>query len=455
MILFRKIFLQSKLGVVFICLMVSACADSQTYNFLPFLNELFSRDEETKVSSKPSGNVFDTENGQADLIEVVHDSLSSNEFEKSSIVNEWTSEGAVWRGNIKGTSLTQIIASNKVGEGNDWQEGTIAASPVAVGNIAVAMDGAGYISAHKLGNLEPYWQNDAIGGDEAIASGGLAIDQGIIFAVTSNGKMAAINLKTGKKLWRINLREPVRSALRIEADKLYLVTADSQLLAFNAGTGEALWQYRSVAGGEGVFSTSTPAISDDGLIAASFPSGDVVVLEAVTGEQIWSDRLTVDSATEFSKFDGVEANPIIVDGMLIVGGISDRIIAYDLRNGIKLWEIKTGLSHTPWVSGDALYFVNDKAQLIAVNKINGLAAWKVNLKLTSNDEESLLRYQGVFVTNDKVVVVREDGLVMAFAPQNGKRLLLKELNEDIASAPAFINDYGLVQSYSSDLLLLK
>jgi outer membrane protein assembly factor BamB len=437
------------------CLLLTACEQIQTVNFLPFFTEIFEDESEAETKESTSSNIYENSNKQTDLIEVVQDSLSENILPEAQKIIEWVSENQQSIGNIKGTSFTQIVNQAEIGDGNDWSENAIATSPVVVGNIIVAMDGAGHISAHNLGDLETIWQSGLLSDEATITSGGLAINQGIIFAVTSNGKMAAFNLQNGKKIWKVDLREAVRSALKVHDGKLYLVTSDNQLLAFNSATGEALWQYRAVSSGEGVFSTSTPAISEDGLIAVSFPSGDIAVLEADSGEQIWTDSLTSDNINTESNFYGVEASPIINDGMLIVGGISDKIIAYDMRAGIKLWEIKTGMVQTPWLAGDGLYFINARTQLIAANKMNGLVAWKKKLKLPDDEADNQPRYHGVFVANNQLITLREDGIVMAFSPVNGKKLMIKDLGEDIASTPAFIDNYGIIQTYDAELLLIK
>jgi hypothetical protein len=56
-------------------------------------------------------------------------------------------------------------------------------------------------------------------------------------------------------------------------------------------------------------------------------------------------------------------------------GQGGRMVALDLFSGQRIWELNFGGISTPWLAGDWLFAVNDKAQLIAIARRTGKIRW--------------------------------------------------------------------------------
>jgi outer membrane protein assembly factor BamB len=443
-----------KILLVVACLHLNACTETPTFNLLPMIASLW--EEEPENADKPDLKAQKTEIiGEADSkpqLQVDSTALSDNIIPSPKIVHEWPNEMAEFSGNIKGSSLTEVVDSAAIGEGYDWAENAIAPSVVIAGDMAVAMDGRGYISAHNLKDpSEILWQNEAVATEQDLVTGGLAISEGRIFAVSSYGKLAAINAKDGKTKWQQNLHEAVRSSLRVDNDKLLVVTADSQLLCFDKQYGAPLWQHRAIAQNSGVLGTSMPIVTANAVVV-SFPSGDLSALNPANGETLWSDSLhkTEANGKLSALFSGVDSNPIADDNLLITGNLEDLTMAHNGLTGARVWELKTGLAHNPWIAGDGLFAINNHGEMLAIHKYRGVVAWQSKFATSEGR-----KYYGAFMLNGKLIALISEGEVFAFAPDSGKKLWMKELGYEIAASPAFAGDKAALVTKDAQILIVK
>src|SRR3546814_11759976 len=70
-----------------------------------------------------------------------------------------------------------------------------------------------------------------------------AIDEGRVFAIGQGGRMAAVELATGQRVWEVNIAGI--STPWAAGDWVYVVTSDARLLCLSRGTGKIRWATRS------------------------------------------------------------------------------------------------------------------------------------------------------------------------------------------------------------------
>ncbi len=438
------------------------CDNAPTFSFLPVISDLWSDEADAdKTPNSPNLTAQKTETiGEAQVkpqFQIEADALDGNIIPDAAITSEWTAEGAQFSGNIKGSSLNQVVDKATIGEGYNWSANAIAASAIIAGDVAIAMDGRGYISAHNINDFsEQLWLSEAINSDDDIVTGGLAISEGVVYAITSHGNLSAINAKNGKLIWRKNLEEPIRSSVHLQQNKLMVVTADGQLLCFEKQTGAALWQHRAVAQNSGVFSTAM-ATSNQTSTVVAFPSGDLSSINTQTGAMLWSDSLQkMDINGKASAlFSGVDANPILENNLLISGNLADLTIAHDATTGARIWELPVGIMHHPWIAGDALFAITSHGEMIAVHKYRGAMAWQKVIGSSKFAKDKAKRYHGTFLLNGQLVAIAQTGEVFAFSPQTGKKLWVRELGYEIAASPAFSGKNALLVTNDAQLLIVK
>ncbi|MEM6534262.1 MAG: PQQ-binding-like beta-propeller repeat protein [Pseudomonadota bacterium] len=199
-------------------------------------------------------------------------------------------------------------------------------SPAAVEDIVVAPYSSGEIIAYLANNGRRLW-------DEALTSPGQftpisAINDigarpvlagGLVFAASQSGIMAAIDGRTGTRVWQ----QPIGSiqAPAIVGQYLFIVSVDAQLVCINAGTGQVFWvtdlrAHKDQKKKKGRITYSGPIVASGKIVLAS-SRGDLLAFDPQTGEEI--DRLKLG--------DPVYIEPIAVQDKLLLLTDDAKLIA--------------------------------------------------------------------------------------------------------------------------------
>jgi quinohemoprotein ethanol dehydrogenase len=131
----------------------------------------------------------------------------------------------------------------------------------------------------------------------------LAID-GVIYLGAGHGVIHAVDVKTGKLLWRYDAKAPEVAAQKMRVawgirglaawnDKIYAGTTDGRLIALRAKDGMLVWSAQTVDPADGATITGAPR-AFNGKIIIGFSGGDfsalrgyVTAYDAETGSQAW------------------------------------------------------------------------------------------------------------------------------------------------------------------------
>ncbi len=334
--------------------------------------------------------------------------------------------------------------SAEIGEGNSFSHGTVS-PPIVAQHLVFAMDAAGIVSAHEEDDINKVRWTDKTGLKKHVydvLGGGLAYDDGVVYATTGYGDLRAIDATTGKAKWHINVGAPVRGAPAIGDGMVVVLTADNQTLAFEAATGTPRWEHRGIRETAGYFSTTAPVISA-GIVVAAYSSGEVFAIRAETGSVLWSDTLGSTVKTRASAvFSGIDADPIVQDGVVVVTTASGQMQASALLNGRPLWQQHVGAHTTPWSAGNVMFVLSDTHDIAAVFKRNGAIRWATSLATHDEknpDKDTTPALYGPILAGNAVVVIDHDGVLSTFKPQNGERISSFELASNIASVPIIAN----------------
>lgn len=127
---------------------------------------------------------------------------------------------------------------------------------------------------------------------------------------------------------------------------LYIVTGENDVFALDVETGSILWEYTANLDPETVRVccgwTNRGLAMGEGKLFLGRLDATLMALDQQTGEVLWSIQ-EQDSSTGYS----LTAAPLYYDGMVIIGyvggdlGIRGRIAAYDASTGDRLWNFFT------------------------------------------------------------------------------------------------------------------
>jgi outer membrane protein assembly factor BamB len=149
-------------------------------------------------------------------------------------------------------------------------------------------------------------------------------------------------------------------------DLLYISTAGG-LYALHADTGQTAWRFDTE-----MPLGNSPTIADDVAYVGGFDR-KLHALNALTGQHLWS-------------FDGAgagyDANPLVVDGRVIVGNRDGYLYAIGAQGtaqqGDLLWKFKTGgpIHYSAAYQNGVVYFAANDNYAYAVRADNGTQVWK-------------------------------------------------------------------------------
>lgn len=179
-----------------------------------------------------------------------------------------------------------------------------------------------------------------------------------------------------KELWR----KPVGGgwASFVAAGKLiYTIEqrrAQEVVAAYDAATGREVWAHKYAAdfqesmGGNGPRATPTYA---SGKIYSMGATGELFVLDALTGKVIWQKNILSDNNAENLTW-AMSAAPLIVDNLVIVqpGGPSGKsIVAYNKDTGARVWG---SLGDRQAYTSPMLVTLANKRQIITVTAMRAV-----------------------------------------------------------------------------------
>ena len=328
--------------------------------------------------------------------------------------------------------------------------------PVAGEGKVFAMDAKGHVSAHDANDIgKVLWVSAApvVVDEKEVSGGGVSYANGVVYVTTGYGDVIALVAKDGSVLWRRDVDAPFRAAPLAIDGQVYAISIDNQLHAFSARTGKLLWTHRSIKE-SAIYLGSVSPTYENGIVIAAYTSGEIYALRSSDGSPIWSDSLVLSKRTSAaSDLTGIDATPVIKDGMVYGLSNSGLMSANALSNGRAAWEQEISGFNTPWVAGDYLFVLNNDNALMAVHRREGGVKWIKPLKLEDEDDKTKRkpRLSGPVMVNNLLAVASETGQMLFIDPQNGAEKTQADIPDGVKTAPIVAN--GTMYMMTSDAVL--
>ena len=202
-----------------------------------------------------------------------------------------------------------------------------AAAPALGQGTVVAGFSSGELSAYRYENGRAVWQDSLSRTSITTSVASLVdidaspvIDQGRVYAVGQGGRMVAMDILTGQRLWELNIAGT--KTPWIAGEWLFVVTEDSKLLCIARNSGKVRWltqlaRYKNVKKKDKPIGWSGPVLAGGRLILTS-TQGDVQNVAVADGAVGTSSKLNTT----------IYQAPIVADNTLIVLTDGGRLVAY-------------------------------------------------------------------------------------------------------------------------------
>ena len=125
---------------------------------------------------------------------------------------------------------------------------------------------------------------------------------------------------------------------------------------------------------------------------------------------------------------------MIDNGRVYAIGQGGRMVALELNTGQRVWEINAAGIATPWVVGEWIFVVTDKAQLLAVARSTGKVKWMTQLPRwrDQKDKEGPLTWVGPVLAGGRLILANNRGDITYVNPADGAVLGTQETKSGIS-----------------------
>ena len=339
---------------------------------------------------------------------------------------DWAQSGGNPAKLVEHVALGASVApawSSAIGAGSTKSR-RLGGGPVVAGGRVYTIDTLGSVRAHDAITGAPVWAarfGDAKGNENILYGGGVAVDGGRVYATNGFGHVAALDAATGGVAWTVRPGGPLRGAPTVADGSVYVISQDNQLYSLKTADGTTGWSSAAALEIAGVFGNGSPAVAR-GTVVAGFSSGELNAYRYENGRMVWQDALSRTSiSTRVGSLSDIDADPVIANGIVYALGQGGRMVALDLTSGQRVWELNMAGIATPWVAGDWLFAVNDKAQLIAVQRLTGKIRWINQLPrwLKEKKKAGQINYSGPVLAGNRLIVAGSNGALINIDPTNG------------------------------------
>ncbi len=293
--------------------------------------------------------------------------------------------------------------------------------------------------------------------DDGYFGGGIAYDAGRIYVSTGFARVFSLDAETGAVIWQQPVPAPVRAAPAAANGRVFVVTLDNQTVALSAEDGTQLWNHTGLQEATGLVGGASPAVSGSTVIAA-YSSGEIIGLLAENGRTLWSDNLSsvtrVDPLGDIAQIRGA---PVIDRGVVFAISHSGRMVAVDLRRGVRAWEARLGGVQMPWVGGEFIFVLTNDAQLVCLTRREGRIRWVRPLARFAKPEtqEDPIHWAGPVLAGDRLIVAGSNRQALSISPYSGEVLGVIELPDRVFMAPVVADNSLYFLTEGGSLLALR
>lgn len=201
------------------------------------------------------------------------------------------------------------------------------AAPAAGQGTVIAGFSSGELNAYRYENGRLVW-GDALSPTSISTSvsslsdvdADPVIDQGQVYAIGQGGRMVALELVTGQRLWELNVAG-IKTPW-VAGDWLFVVTDDARVLCIARSTGKIRWitklkHWKNAKKRTGETTWTGPLLAGGRLILVS-SKGEQVNIALADGKVLSTRKLD----------DEVHLSPVIADSMLYILDAKGRITAW-------------------------------------------------------------------------------------------------------------------------------
>ncbi|WP_199098431.1 outer membrane protein assembly factor BamB [Dyella sp. ASV21] len=275
---------------------------------------------------------------------------------------------------------------------------------------------------------------------DALYAGGPGVSGDLVVIGTLDGHIYGVNAKDGSPRWESVVNSEVISAPAIAGNLVVARTQDGRVYGIDSSNGERRWVYDQSTVPLLSLRGNGPLLIANGVVFLGSDAGKLVALRLDNGEKLWEQTLASgEGRTEIDRLSDADGG-ILLDGSTLYGAAyHGNLAAVDGPSGRPLWSRPFSTFTSIDVTPSALYGVNDESQVWAFDKNGGADMWK-------NDALKYRWLTGPAVQGDYVVVGDLEGYVHWLQTGDGALAARERLSKKpIRAQPLVVGDTVYVE----------
>ncbi len=370
---------------------------------------------------------------------------------------------SIWVASVKNTSnnLGNISYSGDFIE--NWstnigvgisKDNFLIVAPILIDNIIFVVDSENKLSALNASDGTIIWSKGLYPEQEEPKigfGGGLFANSGMIFYTNGFGELYALDPYNGDILWKKDLGIPIRSAPIANNSAVYVLNIDNKIQSFDIQSGDLIWDYNWFSDSAGFIQSSSMALNKNTIIVP-YRSGEIFVFDASNGRRIWADSINRKNIkNSLSQIKDIIASPVINNEYIVTVGSHGRVIANNIENGFRIWELAISSYLTPLLIGDYVFLLGNDNTLFAITLDKGDIIWMKDLKQVYEFKKNE-SFVSMLMINNKINLFSSSGGHLVVNPEDGEISNIETSKfGDITIPPIVVNNNLYVISDNGEL----
>ncbi len=324
--------------------------------------------------------------------------------------------------------------------------------PAALGDKVYAADRKGIVAALNAKTGKAVWSVDLsektgilASNKSAQLSGGVTVEGDKVYVGSEKAVVYALSADNGSITWNTNVASEVLSRPVVSDGLVLIHTSNGMLQALDENDGAIKWTVNLDMPTLSLRGESAPAVAYGAAIVGS-NNGRVNAIMMSEGQLIWQQRISVPKGgTEIDRLNDVNTTPVIVDNVVYALGYNGNLVAMELRSGQIIWKRDVGSVNDFIIDGSRIYLTDQNDRVVALNLEGGGQIWNQG-NLLHRALTSPVFYKGFLIVADA------EGYVHWMNPEDGSFVAQQSLDSDgFLAAPVVADENLLLQSRSGKI----
>lgn len=310
--------------------------------------------------------------------------------------------------------------SSSVGSGFDTN--TIGFKIAIFAGITYAASPSGDIRAIIADTGDIAWKVDL----KEKLSAGVGLGDGQVYVATEEGVVIALSSQDGKELWRYQASSEILTAPAASNNMVVVRSSDGKVIGVSAKNGAKSWVIQRDLPRLSLRGDSQPLIAQ-GVAVVGFASGNLLAIRLADGVVLWDVPIsTPQGSNEIERIVDVFSKPLLVNQRLFANTYQGNIIAIDIPTKQLEWRAQHSSFRDVVTDGNNLYLVNENGLIIALDITSGSVVWSADdIKFRNVSAPSILGSYIMIFGNDKdmYLFMIEDGALFGSYNISGKSVV--------------------------------